>query len=1265
MPLTEPLVYWLVKGSRDTCGFGIDRFTLQGRSHLQPVHAENTAKTMNGKQNQQEHMRHAFGLLASVELGQWPVWNGPGDSLYLRCRVETLAGLLDLVPRSQMPLLEEIADAWMRTFPGTDPVTAKQLRDVARAVLNPVRGADGGGANDSGLWRALALVGPGTPRPDSLQQHASGTFDQTEAYRQCAVGLGVWFDQLKTARWTRLPSSVPGESPVEIEKVYVELYAIPETDTNIELANLALPHRMARQHLSNQYPVVDVPTMLARTLDRCVVIGEPGSGKSTMTQWLAWAVHGGKCPDFKAALVVKLGAFARELAENPDVSVVEFFFQSLRTKIDDWREPADALRRIAAERRDFLLLLDGWDEVPVPQREAVRERIAAEYDYFVTVVTSRASGLPHQLQEGDRVDVYRIAGLAERSRDELARKLVAAQGHPELIEPVLHRIRSEPDLREMAANPFLLGLLVRVLSRSDSSNVPLRTLADVYRQVTNWVKDQYNQFRADDAKLIADHIVGLRRLSHWLLFGPGRPRYVFSRQELSESMFGSEEPVRRSRFVDQTDPVYDEYAFLHATLQEYFAAAHADNLSNSELDDFLDRAFRSYSRLIVLEFLAGGHGAAAARCRQRCVLWLQDRDRFGQTALRIARMAGAGRWPEDALVQSVRDELWTAIRANHDLALTKLAVEALAELDATGLARRARATTGLDNWAIQCIVDAVPASVARDEQLDELLSGEWRDYAGFDARGGATHQDFDAIRAVLENPSSAEDDLREAAIHAGAAGDASLVPPLVNLLSEDFRFPAVQETVLDSLGAIGGREAVDALVGVVLGMPRLTKDAVTAAIGVLRHYGHNKKALDPVGRDRLLRRLCVVPADAGKTEPILRALQACPIREGDAVIEQIAVDGTASAGVRATAVFALMGVVDRSRLQRLIRTIASEPLGEVVDAMLLLALIRSLAVPREWLEAKVTATGDRAKLRTLLPSYLLTLANVHGPDRLAALGYLNREVSAVLKDPGATGDGRLAAWEHALTQGPLQREWLTEETFQRGLDELVRFAASPNSVPTTRVRLASCVVGQFRTMTARTALKDALSAALQFQETGQGDLGAVPLVIANRLADVAPGELLRYPPDCDPVNAVLQTRAVERGWMIFRDRITDAEGDEIATIKTAEPAAIVPEACDLKTIAEQLPEASRRALLSYWWMVRDGGPCASGDTLQRIYDATASCRDSGDGSDAAYLRMLYPDDLPAFETWKKTLNRILKQFAGQPAALAQLHRIGLGRRHKR
>ena len=549
-----------------------------------------------------ERMKHAFGLLASAELGRWPGWDGPDDEPALRSRIEVLAILLNVVPRSEINRLSEVIDAWCRQVPENRPTASAELRDIARQLLHPPSETSGQSTSDENCFRraqALTRLGKSAVEEFAAPQPSVNEFSYKEAAWQCAFGLGIWLTQLTNhRRWRYLPGIVPGESPAEIEKVYVELYAISEQDAaDMRDAEQDHSRRPPRRMLASQYPVVTVPTMVARTMHRCIVMGEPGGGKSTLVQWLAWATHNNKCADFDVALVVKLSAFATALAERPALSLIEFFFDSLDTNIVDWRPGAYWLRRVAAESHRVLLLLDGWDEVPPPLREAVREQIERERHAFVSVITSRPSGLPRQFRDGDGVDFYHIAGLASGAVEDLIGKLVASFGKPELSAAILARIREEPDLYEMAANPFLLGLLVRVLARASGQGAVPRTRSEVYRQITAWVQELHNQSCPEALQLTAEHVAGLRRISHALLFAVDLPRYLFHSGELAETLAGHDlEPIFRSRFVNRCDPVFDEFAFLHATLQEYFAAEWAETLSPQALDDLLDRTFRSASR---------------------------------------------------------------------------------------------------------------------------------------------------------------------------------------------------------------------------------------------------------------------------------------------------------------------------------------------------------------------------------------------------------------------------------------------------------------------------------------------------------------------------------------------------------------------------------------------------------------------------------------------------------------------------------------------
>src|SRR5579884_1067718 len=217
---------------------------------------------------------HTFGLLASAELGAWPNWTPPPEQL--RPRIETLALCMGVVPRLEAGQLESILQGWQERFPDNQRVAATDLRTPALAVLRQ------GSVTASGpeFEKALALVRmpPGDEATESVFDTVrERAFSDAEAQRQCARGLGLWFQQVANdRRWRYLPAIVPGEAAAEIESVYVELYAVSAEDgPQAWSAELASARRPSQRLLATQYPVVSVPSLVSRTLRQCIVMGEP------------------------------------------------------------------------------------------------------------------------------------------------------------------------------------------------------------------------------------------------------------------------------------------------------------------------------------------------------------------------------------------------------------------------------------------------------------------------------------------------------------------------------------------------------------------------------------------------------------------------------------------------------------------------------------------------------------------------------------------------------------------------------------------------------------------------------------------------------------------------------------------------------------------------------------------------------------------------------------------------------------------------------
>ena len=119
-----------------------------------------------------------------------------------------------------------------------------------------------------------------------------------------------------------------------------------------------------------------------------------------------------------------------------------------------------------------------------------------------------------------RTDFYRIAGLAPRATRGLINNLLGAIGRLDLASAILRRVPGyQPICRKWRPTRFCLGCLsAPVLVRTEAQGNAPRTLADIYDQITAWMQEQYAQAASSGCPLTGEHIAGLQRLSHDLLF---------------------------------------------------------------------------------------------------------------------------------------------------------------------------------------------------------------------------------------------------------------------------------------------------------------------------------------------------------------------------------------------------------------------------------------------------------------------------------------------------------------------------------------------------------------------------------------------------------------------------------------------------------------------------------------------------------------------------------------------------------------------------
>jgi hypothetical protein len=158
-----------------------------------------------------------------------------------------------------------------------------------------------------------------------------------------------------------------------------------------------------------------------------VLLGDPGGGKTTLSNWLAWRLASGLSTPLPVELEnrIPLPCILREMSAalfTPELSLpdlaVSIAVQLLGNKVND--KLMAALRtRVAAG--GYALILDGIDEIPIPHRRIVAKWIKmAKQQNAVVLATSRIVGyedgpVDHELPEPNKTSKSLAARFDEES----------------------------------------------------------------------------------------------------------------------------------------------------------------------------------------------------------------------------------------------------------------------------------------------------------------------------------------------------------------------------------------------------------------------------------------------------------------------------------------------------------------------------------------------------------------------------------------------------------------------------------------------------------------------------------------------------------------------------------------------------------------------------------------------------------------------------------------------------------------------------------
>ena len=318
---------------------------------------------------------------------------------------------------------------------------------------------------------------------------------------------------------------------------------------------------------------------------RVVLIeGEPGMGKTTYCQKLAydWSVEDispeASFPEVDMLLKLK--------CRDMKTANIEDAIDDQLLPLDvDKKDKENFFRFIHCNQSRILLVLDGLDELPQDLFEKLLPLIQGRvFPNTYLMLTSRHEAGMKVRQYCDRL--LEIVGYTSEDADSYIEKYFSNHDDPSLAEQLINKLDSDPQLRELTANPLNTALLCLVCE--DAHGIFPYNTTMLYDELVSCVLRRYHSKKEipldkDPIQVCTEQLNQLGKLALEALL---KDQLAFTPRELNSQStkfleFGF---LSRESSASKIKPK-PAYAFTHKTFQEYFAAFYlAHELLTGESD---------------------------------------------------------------------------------------------------------------------------------------------------------------------------------------------------------------------------------------------------------------------------------------------------------------------------------------------------------------------------------------------------------------------------------------------------------------------------------------------------------------------------------------------------------------------------------------------------------------------------------------------------------------------------------------------------------
>ncbi len=273
-------------------------------------------------------------------------------------------------------------------------------------------------------------------------------------------------------------------SELSLEEVYVPLLARPEIPDGETWERRvagrgfdknAIPEE-AMQEMGRGMSAAPMQIEEAlREKTRVVVLGDPGSGKSTMLKYLALRLA--KDKDAPLPILLPLNAYAKALQQK-EINLQAYLSEYFAARAEGVASLAPLFKE-AIEHGKAVILLDGLDEVQSHRASLVQKVEAFSHDVIArgnrVLVTSRIVGYRDASLSAQAWSLYTLLDFTPEAIHTFANQWClafekstlgdtpeAAQAAKAETESLLEALRTNPGVERLASNPLLLTILALI-----------------------------------------------------------------------------------------------------------------------------------------------------------------------------------------------------------------------------------------------------------------------------------------------------------------------------------------------------------------------------------------------------------------------------------------------------------------------------------------------------------------------------------------------------------------------------------------------------------------------------------------------------------------------------------------------------------------------------------------------------------------------------------------------------------------------------------